>query len=909
MSGVQGSIIVNNHLRNIASNNAAETVSVATSRSRQSEISKRSQLLFRKGLKNSAKAHSIIRHVILKGVSSQLVSARHRVDAGLPTSMAAAGSYIAVGTSHGFVLVFDGLQTLRYSLGTSDGGGIPPYGSASCLCFNQDPQDLLPTRLLVGYAKGQLVEYDITSGKILRQLSDAHPLGSSIIHVKFTDDPTVALLCDSGGSVFEVNFTRTMGVRGFNSRCIFSGSRGEVCAMEPLMFSRHHPSHRLMNRNIIALATISKVIVLNLKPAMRVIFTQSLVGRKDTLPLLGWQFVIIQVSRDSKVVDPVLSFARESTIYFYQLSENLSGKIIFVPLQTIQVPFTLLNMGWLNTRSLGILDSTETFHLYDVRSQETLESLDLSKDVNLVYGSSFFKGLATGGNVSAAMAAAAERATFGSFLTFTNQVLLLGRDTFHVLVLRNWHERLDYLVKTDRYVEALNLGAECYQDQGKLCIGLKGPKETRRRVVTKKMMEILGNYLKVSMNQGFPQEGNVQILREYFEKVIPPCINLCMVLKRKDYLFQTVWETFCVDPFAKAKFLDSLERLILSDQLRNLPVSVCQELVNLFEQNPDRLVALEACITHLNVTSLDIHQVMSVCRKHSLYDAIIYIHNNALSDYVTPIEELLSIIEPSAREPTDKAVNLGNKLLVYISCCLAGRAYPYGDIDNKQVAQVKYDVYTCLTSLKGRKPAVEGHVSYPYLRSLLNFDTQGFLNVISIAFEEPEFNTELGLCQKQRLVDILLQIMVKASSKDFSPSQVAHLFTFLARQMARDGGSAVFQISADLFDQVLDILTDNSPEALSSSLQEREEWQQALLDLLNSGYEFNRDSIMERAKRANFYRILEVMHENAGDHDKVLSCYIDDPQRRMQAFSYVQKVFIEADFDVAEASEGERIHL
>jgi hypothetical protein len=53
---------------------------------------------------------------------------------------------------------------------------------------------------------------------------------------------------------------------------------------------------------------------------------------------------------------------------------------------------------------------------------------------------------------------------------------------------------------------------------------------------------------------------------------------------------------------------------------------------------------------------------------------------------------------------------------------------------------------------------------YPYLRTLLTFDTQGLLNVISIAFEEPEFNTELGRCQKQRLVDILLKVMSRDSN-------------------------------------------------------------------------------------------------------------------------------------------------
>ena len=98
------------------------------------------------------------------------------------------------------------------------------------------------------------------------------------------------------------------------------------------------------------------------------------------------------MSRSDKVVDPVLAFGRQSTLHFFQLTENLSGKIIFIPLQNVQLPYDLLNFGWLNTRCLGILDTTETFHLYDVRNYENLEDVDLSDSVELCYGSSFFKG-------------------------------------------------------------------------------------------------------------------------------------------------------------------------------------------------------------------------------------------------------------------------------------------------------------------------------------------------------------------------------------------------------------------------------------------------------------------------------------------------------------------------------------
>ena len=99
---------------------------------------------------------------------------------------------------------------------------------------------------------------------------------------------------------------------------------------------------------------------------------------------------------------------------------------MFVPLQKLELSYDILNFGWLNTRCLAIVDAAEGFHLQDVRNQEDLEFIDLS-DVGLVYGSSFFKGLATGGNVSKAMSIAGDRATYGAFMTFTNQLLLLGK--------------------------------------------------------------------------------------------------------------------------------------------------------------------------------------------------------------------------------------------------------------------------------------------------------------------------------------------------------------------------------------------------------------------------------------------------------------------------------------------------
>lgn len=48
-----------------------------------------------------------------------------------------------------------------------------------------------------------------------------------------------------------------------------------------------------------------------------------------------------------------------------------------------------------NTRCLGVVDTSEHFHLLDVRTKERLETLDLT-GVQIVYQTQFFKGAATG---------------------------------------------------------------------------------------------------------------------------------------------------------------------------------------------------------------------------------------------------------------------------------------------------------------------------------------------------------------------------------------------------------------------------------------------------------------------------------------------------------------------------------
>lgn len=70
--------------------------------------------------------------------------------------------------------------------------------------------------------------------------------------------PNLAIVNNSTGSVFELNFKRNFGIRSVESKCLFSGGRGRVCCIEPLLFNQlaNHPMNGYV---IIAMATLSKV--------------------------------------------------------------------------------------------------------------------------------------------------------------------------------------------------------------------------------------------------------------------------------------------------------------------------------------------------------------------------------------------------------------------------------------------------------------------------------------------------------------------------------------------------------------------------------------------------------------------------------------------------------------------------
>ncbi|XP_040174300.1 vacuolar protein sorting-associated protein 8 homolog [Anopheles arabiensis] len=785
-------------------------------------------------LEEQLKLESILRHVVLHGVTAQLTSAVDRVDAGLATSCAVS-MMIAVGTSHGHILAFDCTQTLKWCCQE----GIT-QGAVSAMAFNEDS-----SRLLAGFARGAILMIDTQTGDVIRTLNEVITPNTGVLHLKWTNRPALALCSDSGGSVWSLNFTRRLGIRGCDSRCLFSGARGEVCTVEPLLLGDEE--HPLKTYTIVALATLSKFFVVLIRPRLKVIKFHPMAGYPDCLPLLAWQMVLIQAADSTRSIDPVLAAARGSDLFFHQIIYN-SGRISLLFLRHIQLSYNLLAIHWLGPKSIACLDTKEVLHLSDVRTNRELEVIDLS-NVGLMYNSAQFKGLATGGNVSPALALAGAAACYNTVVSQGNQLYLLGGKSLHGISARAWSDRISYLTSMQRWDEAIELAIE----------GYRAAAGRHRRLVSSKD-RILRMY-----------EEYLSVTKKTPELCLEAIVGCLIEIQEKQLLWEELYDRLPTTDH----YLQIIAKHIECDHLDAVAPSVAQVMCEYFWKKGET-TRLENLILKLNWQCLDLHQVLTICRKERLYRAQMYLNTKALGDYTVSLTDLIPQIELATDD-----LHLGNCVLVYISSCLAGRGYPTGEIAPETIPTVKHEVLRCLTVIHSNK-APEDELPYPYLRRLLQFDTRETLNVISLAFQEKEFNGELGLSQRQRIINILLEILTPEHA---TWSQIGALLNFIAQQIA----SRELPENELLLEKVVAYLT--APTDVPLSRREHFEREQTWLELLCSNCldHMPTEQLLDIARQNRCYHVAEHLLERLGRYEEIFDCYLLDEFRRMQIFSYISQ--------------------
>ena len=487
-----------------------------------------------------------------------------------------------------------------------------------------------------------------------------------------------------------------------------------------------------------------------------------------------------------------------------------------------------------------------------------------------------------------------------------------------VATVLSWTDRILALMEAGEILGAIRLTTDYYTGAfTNTLLGLPTSDEERRTVVGVRLRELLRASVRYTFSEDRMTDGTHESndgrgvdRTMLFEGLVAHAAVACLALGDLDFLFEEVFDQYQSN-WIDGIFCRQLEPFVVDGRVRTLPTQIAQKLLELHDADGD-LGALETLVWNIDPACLDINQAIQLCRRHRLWDALIYVYNRALLDYVSPVVHLVGLIRtilvqrssrparveaalPSLDQEAEELVPDAYKIFAYLSLVLAGSTYPTGEaIPEAQRSAAQASLYAFLLSHRtATSPTTGDYVltsltlngaepDYPYLRLLLQFDTESLLHALDIAFEDAFLNDEESdetPTSRQAIVGILLEVM---ASDDFSASDGTMLHIFVARNLPKY--PQFLQLPRPTLHGILSALTDDPDQST------REDRELAVEYLLSAYTPEDRLGLLSRFQAAGFYRILRSIYRSERRWPSLINAYIDDPEADDDVFPSVEEV-------------------
>lgn len=626
------------------------------------------------------------------------------------------------------------------------------------------------------------------------------------------------------------------------------------------------------------------------------------------------------------------------------------SSLTFKPRSRWKAEEAIVAVQWLSRSVLAILTITQRLIILEDGTMRMTEAFDLVHK-HIYHQDLFSKQLHNLveqlDEEDPSMHGVVADAFYMSFKAYKSRMFLLGFNDVSIGTLSNWADRLIALMEDGDYVGAIRLATSYYAgDADKLTIGLPEDAALRHSMVKDKLIEILTASLKFvfGQRQRDPAANSENNLKELAEATFEACISIDDV----DFLFGEAFDSF-EDGDSEGVFLQILEPYILSKEVVMIPPTVVKAMVTYFV-GKGLESRLEEMICHMDTATLDIDQVTTLCKQHNLYDALIYVWNEALKDHITPLIDLLALLVPliqdgdyfthgGALEDPIFGVN-ALKMFPYLSYTFTGRVYPTGDtLEDQEAMNAKAELYWFIFSGKtitwpkatGKpfltEPTDAVEPSFPYLRMILKFDAPSFLSSLNEAFEDSFLNDTpersinggsnrdmseehvFGLSvNRQYIVTILLEVL---NTNDFASEDTIYLDMFIARNLPKF--PQYLLLSGTALHKVLTGLCNYPGEDLADDAQLSVEY------LLSVYHPPDLVVLMPLFQKAGFYRVLKSIYKSDKQYNKLIQAYFDDPEDRDAVFqciadclrprSSLNKRQTREVHEVIEAHASELVHL
>ncbi|KAI5798901.1 Golgi CORVET complex core vacuolar protein 8-domain-containing protein [Geopyxis carbonaria] len=892
----------------------------------------------------------VVRWTKLTKITNQVFSEAGRRSHGNPTCIAISAT-IAVGTEKGLILVFDYSQVLKSIIGS--GTKAIECGAVTALAVSADH-----TTIAGGHANGHIFTWELAKHtrpflqiapipmyEMENRKADGHVEGVAVLHLGFLGTRHTALVsADDRGMAFSHLATRGLGAVGrmvkttrilgrYPTDAGPTGRPRKPSSVLGLSFlPLGNSQERTDSMGLVAMLTPYLLVIVSTTPIAQ---TQYKTTRPKEVAVdsalsgcLAWYPAVkLKQKEFQKSKKPTSSKARlvyvwSNVLTLLELSivdkdepddSNRPPTLEFRPKSRFRCDEAIVAVQWISRQIIGVLTVTQRLIILEDTALRITETFDLMPK-HILHRDLFSRQLDRLVNrmdEEGSLHPHVADAFYNSFKAYKGRMFLLCNYEMASGALSNWADRLLAMMKVGDFIGAIRLATAYYiGDTNKLTIGLPEDPALRHPMVEEKLLEMMTASLRYAFGKNQNSSRKDVLDKTQLQELAAACFEASLSMDRTDFLFDDAFEHF-EQASLEGVFLETLEPHILERQISFIPPIIVKALIAHYT-SLELESRLEEMICHMDTRTLDIDQVTTLCKKHSLYDAMIYVWNRALGDYITPMIDLLTLLLPlvqhNSLENGDSihAVN-ALKLFPYLSYTLTGRVYPTGeDLTEVEASNAKAQIYYFLflgqtvtwpqpngkSFFTMKDPNSEP--SFPYLRLILQFDASSFLGAMNEAFEDSFLNgvvdnqnnggkQEPGEDQvfgrsvnRQYIISILLEVM---NPNDFPTHDTIYLDMFVARNLPKFpqfillSGSSLHRVLVGLCNPPGDEITDDC--------------QLSVEYLLTVYRPPDIDDLIEHFSRAGFFRVLKTIFRSEKQYAKLLRVYFEDDEALEAVFGCI----------------------
>lgn len=568
----------------------------------------------------------------------------------------------------------------------------------------------------------------------------------------------------------------------------------------------------------------------------------------------------------------------------------------------------IVGLQWLSRSVLAVLTITQQLIIMEESSLQVTDASDLIQ--RHIYHVDLFSQQLNQlvdqlDGEDASMHGVVADAFYMSFRAYKGRLFLLGYNEISFGTLSNWADRLLALMEQGNFIGAIQLATAYYDGEAdKVTVGLPDDDTARHGLVREKLLEMMSASLKYAFGKNM--EARIrQVEPAELEELAKACFAACISMGETDFLFEDAYSWY-QDGEAKGIFLEALEPHVMASEIEVMPPSVVKDLIGHYAEK-GREKRLEEMICNLDSRTMDIDQITSLCKENNLYDALLYVWNQALGDYTSLLLGLLDMTRqptgvhsypeaPSTEENNGTAA----KMFPYLSYILTSRIYPTGRQMSEDKALVaKAEIYHFFFSGRSHGFPSQTHnagttTNFRNLRQVLDYDAPSFLSMLNEAFEDAFLNgfhdraieesagqlTEeqtFGLSvNRQWIVCILLEVM---TPPDYEPEDTVYLDMFIARNLPKF--PQFILLPGHVLHRVLVGLCNFPEDDVADDCQLSVEY------LLSIYQPPDLSSLIPLITKARFYRVLKSIYRVDGQYARLLQTCFDDYQNPDAVFDCI----------------------